>query len=150
MSDPSGSKTSSGAMQSILVAVVIAILAGGSAPWWWGQLFPRPQTPPQSQIQTPPPGTGSPDPAPAKPSQPPPTMGELEVGTNLNGGDFAPVGMQSNSPEECSYSCVQDDSCKAMTFVKNPSAPGGVCWLKASVPAATPNASMTSSVKIYH
>ena len=71
-------------------------------------------------------------------------------GTNLNGGDFAPVGMQSNSPEECSYSCVQNDSCKAMTFVKNPSAPGGVCWLKASVPAATPNASTTSSVKIYH
>jgi hypothetical protein len=77
-------------------------------------------------------------------------MGELEVGTNLNGGDFAPVGMQSNSAEECSYSCTQDDACKAMTFVKNPSAPGGVCWLKASVPAATPNASMTSSVKIYH
>jgi hypothetical protein len=146
MSDPSDSKKSSGAMQSILVAVAIAVLAGGSAPWWWTQLFPHPPAPQQIQAQVP----ADPTPTPATATPPPPTMGELEVGTNLNGGDFGPTGMQSNSAEECSYSCVQDDSCKAMTFVKNPSAPGGVCWLKASVPAAIPNPSMTSAVKIYH
>ena len=154
MSDPSGSKSSGGVLQTILVAVAIALLAGGSAPWWWNQLFPHQPTPPSTQIQaqTPeqPGNDKTPDPAAAKPTPPPPTMGELEGGTNLNGGDFGPIGMQSNSAEECSYACLQDATCKAMTFVKNSPATGGVCWLKSSVPAATPNASMTSAVKLYH
>ncbi|OOG39057.1 hypothetical protein B0E52_13230 [Rhodanobacter sp. C06] len=72
-------------------------------------------------------------------------MGALEPGINRQGGDLS--NFEANTAGECSSSCLADSRCRAMTFVKHPNAPGGICWLKTTVPSMSQNPSMTSAVK---
>ena len=133
MKTHSYSPKSGGTFQNILAAVVIALLVGTSSPWWWAKLFPS-----KSQ------GGGRPD---SQPSLTQSSMGELEGGTNRQGGDLSGVGIQVNSAQECSDYCAAEGNCRAMTFVKHPDANGGICWLKGSVPSPHPNPLAVSAVK---
>ena len=76
-------------------------------------------------------------------------MSELEIRTNLQGGDISNFDKpQLNTAGECSELCLRNDACKAMTFVEHPGGNGGVCWLKDTVPGRSVNPTMTSAVKI--
>jgi hypothetical protein len=154
MSASSDNGKSSGALQSIAVAVVIAFVGGGSAPWWWPRVFPDRQTvqtqPSQGTITQ----TATPTPAPTPPGAnipagKQPYMGPLEGGTNRAGSDLSSTGIQTNSAQECSDLCAGNDTCKAMTFVKHPDANGGICWMKGAIPSPTANQQMVSATKLY-
>ena len=150
------SDKSDSAVRTILIAVVIALLAGGSAPWWWGKVFPgsvsqNPQTLANSESGSSHSGSPSPThetkrdrPSPA----PTPYMGKLEMATNRDGHDISNFSV--DDAEECSRTCEADSRCKAMTFVKHPSEPGGICWLKDGVPPISSNPAMISAVKKFN
>src|SRR5215217_8435341 len=54
---------------------------------------------------------------------------------NLPGSEVSNIdNVEVNTASKCSNECQRDDRCKAMTFAKHHSAPGGVCWLKDEVP----------------
>ena len=72
-------------------------------------------------------------------------MGDLEVGVNHQGTDIS--NFQAESADACSEACREDPRCRAMTFVKHPDAPGGICWLKSDVASRSPAPNMTSAVK---
>ena len=89
-------------------------------------------------------------PAWLKGAPPTPQMGELEIRTNLDGGDIANFDKPTfNTAGECSNLCQSNNQCKAMTFVEHPGDKGGVCWLKDKVPARSASPNMTSAVKVY-
>ena len=70
----------------------------------------------------------------------------LEENTNRKGDDIKSVQMVSggfnNPPNDCAALCAKTDGCQAWTLVKNNS----VCWIKRSIPPATPDACCTSGV----
>jgi hypothetical protein len=83
---------------------------------------------------------------------PSPYMGQLQWNTNLPGSDVSNIdNVEVNTAGECSNECQRDDRCKAMTFVKHQSAPGGVCWLKDEVPGKgdTFGYEMVSAVRVF-
>lgn len=124
-----GAKGSSHRRRFELIAIplAVALLTGSSAPFWWHWLFPAPPPPPL------------------------PHMSELMWRVNLQGSDIVNLDNTSiNTAGACSQACLANDDCKAMTFVQHPSGVGGVCWLKNEVPPATPNAAMTSAIKVRH
>jgi hypothetical protein len=82
----------------------------------------------------------------AKPAR----MGELQLQTNLQGGDIENIDKQAvNTAGACSELCLRNNGCKAMTFVQHPTGSGGICWLKDTVPAASRNPAMTSAIKVF-
>ncbi len=72
-------------------------------------------------------------------------MSPLEVGWNYQGHDY--LNVESNDAARCASACQKDPRCRAMTFVDQGGS-RGICWLKDSVPTMTPNAGMTSAVKL--
>jgi len=72
-------------------------------------------------------------------------MGELQAGTNLQGSDIA--NFPAGDPESCAHMCERNLRCKAMTFVRHPDRPGGICWLKDRVPPRSDAPAMVSAVK---
>jgi hypothetical protein len=79
----------------------------------------------------------------------PSTMGPLEPKTNRQGRDLSIGGELSGSAAECARLCDAHNRCKAMSYSAGTSGELGRCWLKESVPAATPNDLMTSAVKLH-
>lgn len=79
------------------------------------------------------------------------TMSALETATNRHGSDLDQTGIRTAGAAACATLCAGTDACKAMTFVGDLTDPasGGICWMKAGVPAATPAGNMTSAVKQY-
>lgn len=122
----------SGARVTITVAVIGLIGVLGSAMIAnWDKLARRGQAPP-----------------PPTPSPVTRRMGPIEPGINLQGSDFSPTPILVASPEECLEKCDLLESCRAMTFVRNPNPFGaGDCWLKSSVPVRSSNPNMASAVK---
>lgn len=113
-----------GAIWKIAIPVAVAFLSAGGAPWWgpllWQKIFPVPY------------------------------MGQLQWGTNLQGGDIANIEKADvNTAGECSTRCAQEERCEAMTFVMHASGNGGICWLKDAVPPTSPNPAMVSAVKVF-
>ncbi len=133
MNSPSEGPKSGGAIQAIIVGLVLALLAGSSSPWWWNKVSPSSKSASS--------GSGGSSHLPTH------FMGPLEGGTNRQGSDLSAVGIQSNNASECSDLCDRDDNCMAMTFVKHNNANGGICWPKGSVASPAPNQSMVSAVK---
>jgi hypothetical protein len=118
------------AWRAIIVAVVVALIAGGSAPWWIKYL------------------SGGAAPRPAAANLPPgSSMGPLEFNSNRSKSDMN-TGMEVQLPDDCRTACAQNADCRAMTFVAHPAGQsGGICWLKTTAPAPTPQQGMTSAVK---
>jgi hypothetical protein len=75
--------------------------------------------------------------------------GTVEANTNRFGGDYANYKLKKSAkPSTCRKLCNAAVTCKAWTFVKagiQGSTP--VCWLKNTVPPATPDSCCTSGVK---
>lgn len=107
-----------GLVGKIAIAVVVALLVGGGPPWWWSALFR-------------------------------PSMSELQWNTDLPGRDINNVDKaEVNTAGACSEACLKNADCKSMTFVEHPSPrPGGICWLKNTVPPGYHRPGMTSAVK---
>lgn len=79
------------------------------------------------------------------------TLSTFMADTNLIGGDIDSIGIPGSSGGEaiCAAECYQRKGCIAWTYVKihYPTAElGARCWLKSSVPPATPNACCVSGV----
>jgi hypothetical protein len=122
MSPSNEASKSGGPLQSILVAVVVALIAGGSSPWWFTaaeRMF----------------------------SHSHPYMSELEPGRNRRGSDISKT--EASSASDCAQICLNNNDCKAMAFEKHREAKGGTCWQKNKVPDSDANPDMTSSVKKY-
>jgi hypothetical protein len=100
-------------------------------------------TPPHTEA--PPPHKDVTPPADVTPPPAKPRMGVLEFQANRQGSDIRYF--QTASANDCSDACLQNDECRAMTFVQGTS--GGTCWLKNTVPPNTPQQGMISSVKVY-
>ena len=75
-------------------------------------------------------------------------MGPLELGINRLGRDENEFGTQTLSAADCSKRCVEDDACRAMSFMGRPPPQDGICWLKTAVPEPASNPAMVSAVKI--
>lgn len=75
--------------------------------------------------------------------------GTIEPNTNRFGGDYENHALKTSAkPSACRKLCKADDACKAWTYVKaGIQGPKPVCWLKSTVPPATPDACCTSGVK---
>jgi hypothetical protein len=117
----SESSAREGAFSKIFVAVVVGLLTSAAAPWWLPMVFP------------------------------PACMGQLLYDTNLQGSDISNIDkVDVNTEGECSSACLQNAHCRSMTFVKHPDKPGGICWLKDTVPpkGSTMGFKMVSAVKI--
>lgn len=73
----------------------------------------------------------------------------LEPGMDRMGGDYKNFTISQNDPALCRKACLDDASCKAFTFVKpGIKGPAGVCFMKSSAVAATPNPCCTSGMKL--
>jgi 1-phosphatidylinositol phosphodiesterase len=72
----------------------------------------------------------------------------MEVNVDRPGYDYRNFDLASGRPEECRDTCVTEPQCLAFTFV-NPGVqgPSARCWLKSSVPQATPSNCCISGVK---
>jgi hypothetical protein len=68
-------------------------------------------------------------------------MGPLERGISYSGGDM--YDRPSQSPEECSKLCFNDDRCRAATFIISQQR----CWLKNQVNAPQQSSDMVSARK---
>ncbi|HYT68953.1 MAG TPA: PAN domain-containing protein [Vicinamibacterales bacterium] len=73
--------------------------------------------------------------------------GAMSTAVNVNraGADY--MSFRTPSFEACRSSCSQQEPCRAYTFVKERAGSGGTCWLKGSVPAATPDNNCISGLK---
>jgi len=71
----------------------------------------------------------------------------LEYGVNRKGFDMRSLELPGGTPEQCRDACLADSSCRAFTFV-NPGiqGPSAHCWLKNTVPQATPSPCCVSGV----
>jgi hypothetical protein len=69
-------------------------------------------------------------------------MGKLQDSINFQGADL-PGERQTANAEACADLCLEDSTCRAMTFVKSLRG----CWLKASVPPSLSGSDYVSSVK---
>ncbi len=71
----------------------------------------------------------------------------LEYGVNRKGFDMRSLELPGGTPEQCRDACLADLSCRAFTFV-NPGiqGPSARCWLKNTVPQATPSPCCVSGV----
>ncbi|MEP6742432.1 MAG: PAN domain-containing protein [bacterium] len=71
-----------------------------------------------------------------------------EQGVDRPGGDYRSFDLPKANPELCRSSCAEDLNCKAYTYVKpGIQAAAARCWLKSSVPAATPSGCCVSGIK---
>jgi 1-phosphatidylinositol phosphodiesterase len=73
---------------------------------------------------------------------------QLEVNINRRGSDYSNFDLAQARPHLCKEACLADARCLAFTYV-NPGVqgPNARCWLKDSVPNATPEVCCTSGVK---
>lgn len=89
-------------------------------------------------------------PGPEQPQRPPQPGGggAMEQGMNRYGGDYRGFEMASPQPELCRDECARDPRCKAWTYVKPGTFldPKAHCWLKDSIPEATPDSNCVSGV----
>jgi hypothetical protein len=78
----------------------------------------------------------------------PPAAGPFEMNVDRPGYDFQNFDLQQPRPELCRDACLRERQCQAFTYV-NPGVqgPNARCWLKMSVPPATPNNCCISGVK---
>ena len=74
------------------------------------------------------------------------SMGQLEVDFDRYGKDYKDF--DSPQPQQCQAECAKDPQCRAFTF-SQPGAvfPGGHCWLKNTIPPATPRTGFISGAK---
>jgi hypothetical protein len=72
----------------------------------------------------------------------------LETNTDRPGMDYSNFDLASANPSLCEQACNADPNCRAFTYVK-PGVQGdnARCWLKNSIPAATPSDCCVSGVK---
>ena len=71
-----------------------------------------------------------------------------EHNVNRNGEDYRDFTPARAEPFLCAEACAKESRCKAWTWVKpDPGAPTGSCWLKHSVPEASPDECCISGVK---
>jgi len=72
----------------------------------------------------------------------------LEAGTDRMGGDYKSFELAGPQPALCQQACANDAACKAFTYVKpGVQARRAMCFLKSSVPPATPNECCTSGTR---
>ena len=85
----------------------------------------------------------------SKPDTPPPPMGALLMGTNLQGNDIN-NGEHVQNVQACLQLCTETSECKAMTYVypNVNDTQNGTCWLKGEVPPALGNPNMISAKKV--
>ncbi|HVU50562.1 MAG TPA: PAN domain-containing protein [Polyangia bacterium] len=78
----------------------------------------------------------------------PAAAGPFEMNVDRPGYDFQNFDLPQPRPELCRESCLREGRCQAFTYV-NPGVqgPNARCWLKMSVPPATPNNCCISGVK---
>jgi hypothetical protein len=120
-----------GRVHRVIVGVLIVVFASaGAAIWWSGRESAG--------------GSTRGDRARAAPS-----MGALEAGVNRQGRDLSDLGSRAQTAAQCAAMCLDNDSCRSMSFSSGSGGAAGICWLKSAVPEATPTESMISSVKVY-
>ena len=138
------------------VAAVTAVVGATTKPWWWCSMFTCPaEAPlvldePGNQDQE----TGK---EPENIVEPkyrtiaavPAHMGELLMGTNLDGKDIN-NGMRVANVQACVKLCDETAQCVAMTYVfpNTDDRENGACWLKGEMPAALTHPYMISARKI--
>jgi hypothetical protein len=72
----------------------------------------------------------------------------MENNVDLHGQDYRNFDLTRPSPELCRDACGSDPNCKAYTYVKpGVQGPNARCWLKSSVPPATPSSCCVSGFK---
>jgi hypothetical protein len=100
----------------------------------------RPTTGGRPPPQQPAPTGGRP--APTRPAGKTMTM---QAGTDRMGGDFRSLALERPDPQQCRQACIDDAACHSYTYV-NPGlkGPQAMCFLKNTVPPATPSACCTS------
>ena len=78
----------------------------------------------------------------------PAAAGPFEMNVDRPGYDFQNFDLPQPRPEMCRDACLRERQCQAFTYV-NPGvqAANARCWLKMSVPPATPNNCCISGVK---
>jgi hypothetical protein len=121
---------------------------------------PPPPPPPPPPPSSPPPPTAwratppPPPPPPPPPSStlratPPPAHNQgLEEGIDRPGSNFADFDLAEARPHLCRDACMRDGRCVAFTYVHpGVQGPRARCWLKNSLPRATPNRCCVSGVK---
>jgi hypothetical protein len=82
------------------------------------------------------------------PTAAPPMPAGLESGVDRPGSDYRNFDLSSASPSLCQQACNDDPGCRAFTYVKPGfQGPSARCWLKNTVPAATPSECCVSGVK---
>ena len=76
----------------------------------------------------------------AQPNEP-----QLEHGVDRLGGDFRDFNLQSANPMSCRSACLNDNKCRAWTYVKpGHQGPNARCWLKIVAPTPQSNPCCTS------
>lgn len=77
-----------------------------------------------------------------------PFASAAEWGMNRAGGDYKNFPLAADQPSLCEQACNSEGQCKAWTFVRpGVQASSAICWLKSSVPAATPDDCCVSGFK---
>jgi hypothetical protein len=105
-----------------------------------------PAAPGQQVMMRPPTAVAQPQPASPPRIAIARAVGNLEVGTNRYGGDYASRDLAT--AQQCQAACASEAQCKAWTWVKpGIQGPGAKCWLKNQVPAVSKNDCCVSGVK---
>jgi len=79
---------------------------------------------------------------------PPAAAAPLEMNVDRPGYDFQNFDLPQPRPELCREACLRENQCQAFTYVHpGVQGPNPRCWLKMSVPPATPNNCCISGVK---
>lgn len=128
------SKPTSGTLKTLIGAIILALIAGTSSPWWYDRLFPK--APPPAIQDT---SRATPGPAPAAAAAT--SMSALEYDKAYLQGDI--YSKPSVSAEDCSTLCLNEEKCKAMTYIKSQQ----LCWIKGAVQGSASTSDMISAFK---
>jgi hypothetical protein len=75
----------------------------------------------------------------------PPKMGSLQQAIDFTGYDLNPgVVLRVPAPENCAQLCLEDNACKAMSYMYS----NGTCWLKKEGATAVNRPGMVSAMKL--
>lgn len=108
----------------------IAIGLRGGGELWWTYLYERVGDGPQPPL---PPG---------------PVSGlTSEPGVDRRGGDYANFDVPGSDPGVCAADCAKDAQCLAYTYVRPYNGASAHCWLKNSIPPATPSNCCVSGIR---
>jgi hypothetical protein len=91
----------------------------------------------------------APAPVPERASAATGTMVTLQPNMDRMGGDYRGFTLRSADPQLCRQACTDDSACRAYTYVvPGLKGPQAMCFLKNSVPPATPDNCCTSGAKL--